>query len=150
MRATSSPQATSASTPIALNARRGARDTSISRGTYPASRGSGKASDRGSTSTARRRLDRFAAMAGSRAAPGRLLSIDILKGLAALWVLLIHADALAGSVAMVYVFNRAAPIFVVLIGVNGEFWWTGKDWSALTRWFGQRLRRLYVPMWWAV
>lgn len=84
------------------------------------------------------------------AAGARLAAIDLLKGLAALWVLLIHADALAGEPAMVYVFNRAAQIFVVLMGLNAELWWRKRDSRALGEWYRGRFWRLYPQMWAAV
>jgi len=86
----------------------------------------------------------------SAARGGRLASLDVLKGFAALWVLLIHADALPGNPLMVYVFNRAAQIFVVLMGLNAALWWRDRDLGASSTWYRNRFRRLYVPMWCAV
>jgi peptidoglycan/LPS O-acetylase OafA/YrhL len=89
-------------------------------------------------------------MAAPREATGRLIHVDVLKGFAALWVLLIHAEALRGEIAMDYVFNRAAQIFVVLMGLNAEIWWRKRDRSHLGEWAASRFRRLYLPMWCAV
>ena len=88
-----------------------------------------------------------------RPASGRIDSLDVLKGLAALWVLMIHAEAMATHPAMVFVFNRAAPLFVILIGVNGEMWWRGRaksttpQWSNAWAWWRNRFWRLYPPVW---
>ena len=85
------------------------------------------------------------------AGPGsRLAAIDVAKGLAALWVLLIHAGALEGDPAMVYLFNRAAPLFVVLMGVNAGLWWRRRGAGDVLAWWTGRARRLYPPMWQAV
>ncbi|MFM8409553.1 MAG: acyltransferase family protein, partial [Alphaproteobacteria bacterium] len=81
---------------------------------------------------------------------GRLAAIDVAKGLAALWVLLIHAGALEGEPLMVYLFNRAAPLFVVLMGLNAGLWWRRRGSGELLRWWTGRARRLYPPMWQAV
>ena len=80
----------------------------------------------------------------------RLAAIDVAKGLAALWVMLIHAGALEGDPVMVYVFNRAAPLFVVLMGLNAGLWWRRRGGGDVADWWQGRVRRLYPPTWQAV
>ena len=48
----------------------------------------------------------------------RWAEIDLLKGLAILWVLLIHSRALGDGPGFLYVVNRAVPLFVILFGLN--------------------------------
>ncbi|HEV7732168.1 MAG TPA: acyltransferase [Candidatus Binatia bacterium] len=81
-------------------------------------------------------------------APGqRIVAIDMLKGAAIVWVMLIHAEALRDRLVMVHVFNHAVPIFVVLFGLNSELWWRRRTWADLGTWYVSRARRLYVPIW---
>lgn len=87
---------------------------------------------------------------GGAGSGSRLAAIDVAKGLAALWVLLIHAGALEGDPLMVYLFNRAAPLFVVLMGVNAGLWWRRRGGDDVLDWWTGRARRLYPPMWQAL
>ena len=80
----------------------------------------------------------------------RLAAVDMAKGCAALWVLLIHAEVLSGRMVMTYVFNRAAQLFVVLIGLNASLWWQTRGRGDVRAWYDNRFRRLYPPMWVAV
>ncbi len=81
-------------------------------------------------------------------APGqRIVAIDMLKGAAIVWVMLIHAEALRDRLVMVHVFNHAVPVFVVLFGLNSELWWRRRTWADLGTWYLTRARRLYVPIW---
>src|SRR2546425_805183 len=86
----------------------------------------------------------------------RLPTIDMLKGCAILWVLLIHSGALYGRPVAVYLFNHAVPIFIVLFGINSELWWRRRPAASVATWYRDRARRLLVPMyaalpvWWAL
>src|SRR2546427_55656 len=86
----------------------------------------------------------------------RLPTIDMLKGCAILWVLLIHSGALYGRPVAVYLFNHAVPIFIVLFGINSELWWRRRPAASLGTWYRDRARRLLVPMyvalplWWVL
>ena len=80
----------------------------------------------------------------------RLAAIDVARGVASLWVLMIHAGAMEGEPLMVYLFNRAAPIFVVLMGLNAGLWWRRRGPADVLAWWTGRARRLYPPMWPAV
>jgi peptidoglycan/LPS O-acetylase OafA/YrhL len=75
----------------------------------------------------------------------RLDSIDLVKGVAILWVFLIHSQALGDTALFRYVVNQAVPIFVVLFGVNSELWW--RRHGSLGEWYAGRVRRILVPMW---
>ena len=75
----------------------------------------------------------------------RLDSIDLVKGCAILWVLLIHSQALGDSRLFRHVVNQAVPIFIVLFGVNSELWW--RRHGVLGEWYAGRARRILVPMW---
>jgi peptidoglycan/LPS O-acetylase OafA/YrhL len=82
------------------------------------------------------------------AAPPRYASIDVVKGCAILWVLLIHSQALGSSPLFSYLVNRAVPLFVVLFGVNSELWWRRRTFpDALGEWLRNRARRVLLPMW---
>lgn len=74
-------------------------------------------------------------------------SIDCLKGLAILGVIAIHAEVLTGWRVMTHVINHAVPVFVVLFGVNAEQWWSRHGEPPATRWWADRARRLYPPLW---
>lgn len=88
--------------------------------------------------------------ASTAAGAPRLVAVDMLKGCAALWVLLIHAEVLSGRVVMTHVFNRAAQLFVILIGLNASLWWRARGRAHVRVWYANRFRRLYPPMWVAV
>ncbi len=80
----------------------------------------------------------------------RFCEIDLLKGVAILAVLLIHARPLVGSLVHTYLINRAVPIFLFLFGTTSQLWWhrhSRLSGSALREWYGARFRRLLVPMW---
>ena len=87
-------------------------------------------------------------MSARPGAPARFVGIDMLKGCAILWVMLIHAEALRGHAVFTHLVNHAVGIFVVLFGLNSELWWRGRELrSDLGRWYASRARRLLVPMW---
>ncbi len=87
-------------------------------------------------------------MSARPGAPGRFVGIDMLKGCAILWVMLIHAEALRDRAVFTHLMNHAVGIFVVLFGLNSELWWRGRELrSDLGRWYASRARRLLVPMW---
>lgn len=77
--------------------------------------------------------------------------IDVVKGIAAIFVFLIHACPLTGTFVGDHVVNRAVPIFLVLFGLTSELWWrarSGDPWLATVRaWYRTRLLRLLVPLW---
>ncbi len=74
-------------------------------------------------------------------------SLDILRGLCALGVILIHSRAILGHPFATYLVDRAAPVFVVLMGVTATLWWQAHGDASLGDWYRSRLRRLYPPMW---
>jgi len=76
-------------------------------------------------------------------------AIDMLKGCAILWVLLIHSKALGDAAVYKYLVNQAVPIFIVLFGVNSELWWRRRSpvRAHLAEWYRNRFRRLVIPMW---
>jgi peptidoglycan/LPS O-acetylase OafA/YrhL len=79
---------------------------------------------------------------------GRDRAIDMAKGCAILWVLLIHSEALRGNLFFRQVVNQAVPVFVVLFGLNSSLWWRdrdlGRDWS---RWYRRAVGRIMLPVW---
>jgi peptidoglycan/LPS O-acetylase OafA/YrhL len=78
----------------------------------------------------------------------RDLSIDMAKGCAILWVLLIHSEALRGNLLFREVVNQAVPVFVVLFGLNSSLWWRRRDLGAdLGAWYRRAVTRLMVPVW---
>ena len=79
----------------------------------------------------------------------RLPEIDLLKGLAILWVLLIHSKALgAESPLFLHLVNRAVPLFIVLFGLNSRLWWRRHRLPGdLSTWYASRARRILVPYW---
>lgn len=78
----------------------------------------------------------------------RWAEIDLLKGLAILWVLLIHSRALGDSAGFLYVVNRAVPLFVILFGLNSTLWWRSRPFpQALSHWYSTRAKRILVPYW---
>lgn len=84
-------------------------------------------------------------------------TIDLLKGCAILWVLLIHSEALRGNLLFQSVVNHAVPVFVVLFGLNSSTWWRRRVFpAALGEWYRTRARRVLVPaygalvVWWAL
>jgi peptidoglycan/LPS O-acetylase OafA/YrhL len=81
----------------------------------------------------------------------RIPEVDWLKGVAILWVLIIHAKALDGTFAGTYLINRAVPIFVILFGLTSDQWWskrsTGDTFSQAIFWYRTRLLRLMIPVW---
>ena len=56
-------------------------------------------------------------MASPSGALPRSPAIDMVKGLAILWVLLIHSRALGESALFYNLVNHAVPIFVVLLAI---------------------------------
>lgn len=95
---------------------------------------------------------RYAApVAASASSSTRVASIDMLKGCAILWVLLIHSEALGQRRIFLYLVNHAVPIFIVLFGLNSELWWRRRTFAVdLGEWYRTRLRRLLLPVWAAV
>jgi peptidoglycan/LPS O-acetylase OafA/YrhL len=87
--------------------------------------------------------------AGERDTPRpRRVEIDLLKGCAILWVLLIHSKALGDSIGFLYLVNRAVPLFVILFGLNATLWWRGRALpDQLAVWFATRIKRILVPFW---
>jgi peptidoglycan/LPS O-acetylase OafA/YrhL len=81
---------------------------------------------------------------------GRDLAIDMAKGCAILWVLLIHSEALRGNLLFRHVVNQAVPVFVVLFGLNSSLWWRHRDLRDLGAWYRRGIRRLMVPVWGAL
>src|SRR5262249_29334023 len=87
-------------------------------------------------------------MASASGAPTRSPAIDVVKGVAILFVLLIHARPLGESALFYNVVNHAVPIFVVLFGLNSELWWRRRRVpDDLWEWYANRARRILVPMW---
>ena len=80
------------------------------------------------------------------ASPSRLVAIDMVKGIAILWVLLIHAHPLGDSRPFLHVVNHAVPIFVVLFGTNSFLWWQRAG-RTLGEWYQGRAARVLVPVW---
>src|SRR6266852_5763344 len=66
-------------------------------------------------------------MSARPGAPARFVGIDMLKGCAILWVMLIHAEALRDRAVFTHLVNHAVGIFVVLFGLNSELWWRGRE-----------------------
>jgi peptidoglycan/LPS O-acetylase OafA/YrhL len=79
---------------------------------------------------------------------GRDRAIDMAKGCAILWVLLIHSEALRGNLLFRQVVNQAVPVFVVLFGLNSSLWWRdrdlGRDWRP---WYRRAVGRIMLPVW---
>ena len=71
--------------------------------------------------------------------PSRLLSIDLVRGLAIIGVIFIHSKGLDGSRFMIFGFGHAVPIFVILFGLNSELWWRKHD-ASLAGWYRTRAR----------
>jgi peptidoglycan/LPS O-acetylase OafA/YrhL len=82
----------------------------------------------------------------STPAAGRLVAIDAVKGIAIVWVLLIHAHPLGDTPLFFHVVNHAVPIFVVLFGTNSFLWWQ-RPGRTLGEWYRGRAARVLVPMW---
>jgi peptidoglycan/LPS O-acetylase OafA/YrhL len=76
----------------------------------------------------------------------RLVAIDVVKGIAILWVLLIHAHPLGDSRPFFHVVNHAVPIFIVLFGTNSFLWWQ-RPGRTLGEWYRGRAARVLIPMW---
>ena len=76
----------------------------------------------------------------------RLRSIDVVRGVAIIGVILMHSAPLAGSRLMTYGFDRAVPIFVILFGMTSTLWWN-KGGRSLGEWYRSRARRILPPMW---
>jgi peptidoglycan/LPS O-acetylase OafA/YrhL len=75
-------------------------------------------------------------------------AIDMAKGCAILWVLLIHSDALHQNALFRNLVNHAVPVFVVLFGLNSSLWWRRRSLRRdLAAWYRGRARRILVPMW---
>lgn len=76
--------------------------------------------------------------------------IDWLKGLAILFVLMIHARPLEDHPIHEFLINRAVPIFIVLFGATSELWWRSRaahgD-APVGAWYRSRSWRLMVPVW---
>ena len=68
-------------------------------------------------------MDENVRVSVTSAAGGRDPAIDMAKGVAILWVLLIHSDALHQNLLYRHVVNQAVPVFVVLFGLNSALWW---------------------------
>ncbi|HWP65490.1 MAG TPA: acyltransferase [Candidatus Limnocylindria bacterium] len=86
-----------------------------------------------------------AALPGARE---RDLAIDMAKGCAILWVLLIHSDALHGNLFFRQVVNQAVPVFVVLFGLNSSIWWRHRVLPAdLGAWYRRAVGRIMLPVW---
>lgn len=77
----------------------------------------------------------------------RIAAIDMAKGLAITWVMLIHARVLGGSPWMEHLVGDAVAVFVVLFGLNAEQWWRGHAGASAADWYRRYLRRLLVPVW---
>jgi peptidoglycan/LPS O-acetylase OafA/YrhL len=80
----------------------------------------------------------------------RDLAIDMAKGCAILWVLLIHSEALRGNLLFRHVVNQAVPVFVVLFGLNSSLWWRQRGLHDLGAWYRRSIRRIMVPVWGAL
>ncbi len=65
--------------------------------------------------------------------------------------MVIHAEALTGTLVYDLLVNRAVPIFLVLFGLTSSLWWQnrGEQRAAetLAVWVKSRLIRLLVPVW---
>lgn len=78
----------------------------------------------------------------------RRTEVDLLKGCAILWVLLIHSKALGDSLFYLHVVNHAVPLFVILFGLNSCYWWSGRSLSGdATAWYSSRFKRILAPFW---
>ena len=74
--------------------------------------------------------------------------IDVLKGLAIIGVVCIHAKLGEGTLFFDYVINRSVPVFLFLFGVTSELWWARAPAEhRLKRWYAHRFKRLVVPFW---
>lgn len=93
-------------------------------------------------------MDENVRVSVTSAAGGRDPAIDMAKGVAILWVLLIHSDALHQNLLYRHVVNQAVPVFVVFFGLNSTLWWRrrrpGRDAGA---WYRRGVRRIMVPVW---
>lgn len=77
----------------------------------------------------------------------RIAAIDMVKGVAIAWVMMIHARVLQGSAWMEHLVGDAVPVFVVIFGLNAEQWWSRHDGASAASWWMRSLRRLLVPLW---
>lgn len=78
----------------------------------------------------------------------RFAEIDLLKGCAILWVLLIHSKALGDGPLFRYVVNHAVPLFVIVFGLNARLWWRDRPLpGALATWYSTRVERILLPFW---
>lgn len=77
-------------------------------------------------------------------------AIDMAKGCAILWVLLIHSQALHGNLLFRQVVNQAVPVFVVLFGLNSSLWWRRRGVRDLGAWYRRAVRRIMLPVWGAL
>jgi len=77
----------------------------------------------------------------------RIAAIDMTKGVAIAWVMLIHARVLQGSAWMEHLVDDAVPVFVVIFGLNAEQWWARASGASAVAWWERSLRRLLVPLW---
>jgi len=76
------------------------------------------------------------------------IEIDLLKGCAILWVLLIHSKALGDSLGFLYVIGRAVPLFIIVFGLNSTLWWRRRSLPEdLAIWYETRIKRILVPFW---
>lgn len=78
----------------------------------------------------------------------RWIEIDLLKGCAILWVLMIHSKPLGESWVYMDLVNRAVPLFLIAFGLNSRLWWRGRTLAGnLRTWYRTRVRRILVPYW---
>jgi len=78
--------------------------------------------------------------------------IDRLKGVAIVFVLLIHPRVFVGHAFHDAIVDRGVPIFLCLFGMTSELWWRGqredRGFPAITwAWLEMRLPRLILPVW---
>jgi peptidoglycan/LPS O-acetylase OafA/YrhL len=93
-------------------------------------------------------MDENVRVSMTSAAGGRDPAIDMAKGVAILWVLLIHSDALHQNLLFRHVVNQAVPVFVVLFGLNSTLWWRRRSPRTDTlAWYRRGVRRIMVPVW---
>jgi len=78
---------------------------------------------------------------------GHIVAIDMAKGVAIVWVILIHAEVLQQRWVLHHLINHAVPVFLVLFGVNAEQWWRRRGTSDLGLWYRRYLRRILLPVW---
>jgi peptidoglycan/LPS O-acetylase OafA/YrhL len=96
-------------------------------------------------------MDHNVRVPATTVATGRDPAIDMAKGVAILWVLLIHSDALHQNLLFRHVVNHAVPVFVVFFGLNSTLWWRRRNprTDALA-WYRRGVRRILVPVWGAL